>query len=188
MLKVVSRVVALGVVVAQLSTAQAATEVAHFPANNRFANVVVNAPDGTSTGVFVTREIGASGGPVDRIGFIISRPDGIIVFGSGVLPNGAFHFNANSASVDVDVNDIILDTLIGDIPENSVISIDWEGTDLQRTAGNNVADFGNLRVIFSGVTTAVVADVTGTVFGVPLGDAVGDLMKLSQQVTVITTE
>jgi hypothetical protein len=188
MLKTVGRVVVLGVVVAQLSMAQAATEVAHFPANNRFANAVSNAPDGTSTGVFVTREIGGSGGPVDRIGFIISRPDGIVTFGTGVLPSGAFHFNAHSASLDVDINAITLDTSIGDIPEDGVISIDWEGTDTQRTAGNNVADFGNLRVIFAGVTTAVVADVTGTVFGVPLADPVGDLLKLSQQVTVITDE
>jgi hypothetical protein len=188
MLKMVSGVVALGVVVAQLSTTQAATEVAHFPANNRFANAVSNAPDGTSTGVFVTREITGPGGPVDRIGFIISRPDGIIVFGTGVLPSGAFHFDAHSASLDVDINDITLDTLIGEIPENSVISVDWEGTDTQRTAGNNVADFGNLRVIFAGVRTAVVANVTGTVFGVPLVNVGGDLLKLSQQVTVITRD
>jgi hypothetical protein len=166
--------------------AQAATEVAHFPANNRFASANSTAPDGTSTGVFVSREIGKPGGPVDTVSVIISRPDGSFTFAMGVLPQGAFHYTAQSASLDVDLNAITLDTLIGEIPANGVVSVDWDGTSTTRTAGNSVQEFGNVRVIFAGVRTAVVADVTGTVFGAPLVDPIGDLLALSQQVTVIT--
>jgi hypothetical protein len=187
MRKIISGVVFLGAVAALLSMARAATEVAHFPANNRFASVNITTADGTSIGVQATREIGNSGGPVDRIGFIISTPDGTFTFGTGVLPAGAFQYSAQAASLDVDLNAITLDVLIGELPENGVISIDWEGTGTTRTAGNNVSDQGNLRVIFAGVRTAVVADVTGTLFGMPV-DAVGDLLALSQQVTVITRE
>jgi len=188
MRKIVGLIVVLGAVVAQLAMARAATEVAHFPANNRFATAISNAPDGTSTGVFVTREIGQPGGPVDTVAVIISRPDGSFTLAIGVLPQGAFHFTPQSASLDVDLNAITLDTLIGELPENGVVSVDWEGTDTQRTAGNSVSEFDNVRVIFSGVSTAVVAEVTGTVFGVPLVDPSGDLRQLSQQVTVITSD
>jgi len=186
--KIVSCVVVLGAVVAQLGMAKAATEVAHFPANNRFATAISNAPDGTSTGVFVTREITQPGGPVDTVAVIISRPDGSFTLAIGVLPQGAFHFTPRSASLDVDLNAITLDTLIGELPENGVVSVDWDGTDTERTAGNSVSEFDNVRVIFSGVTTAVVAEVAGTVFGLPLVDPFGDLRQLSQQVTVITTD
>jgi hypothetical protein len=187
MRKIVGLIVVLGAVVAQRATAQAATEVAHFPANNRFATAISNAPDGTSTGVFATREIGQPGGPVDTVAVIISRPDGSFTLAIGVLPQGAFQFTSQSASLDVDLNAITLDTLIGELPENGVVSVDWDGTDTQRTAGNSVSEFDNVRVIFSGVSTAVVADVDGTVFGVPLVEPFGDLRQLSQQVTVITT-
>jgi len=186
--KIVGHVVVLGAVVAQLSMAQAATEVAHFPANNRFASANSTAPDGSTTSVFVSREIGQPGGPVDTVSVITSGPDGSFTLAIGVLPQGAFQFSAQSASLDVDLNEITLSTLIGELPENGVVSVDWDGTDTTRTAGNNVLDSGNVRVVFSGVRTTVVADVTGTVFGVPLVDPVGDLLALSQQVTIITQD
>jgi hypothetical protein len=188
MRKIVGLVLGLGAVVAELSVVQAATEVAHFPANNRFASATSNAPDGSSTSVFVSREIGQPGGPVDTVSVITSQPDGSFTLAVGVLPQGAFQFSAQSASLDVDLNAITLTTLIGELPENGVVSVDWDGTETTRTAGNSVLEFDNVRVIFSGVRTAVVADVTGTVFGVPLVSPVGDLLALSQQVTVITRD
>jgi hypothetical protein len=183
----VSLLVVLGAAIAPISMARAQTVVAHFPANNRFATVNSTAPDGTSIQIGVTRELGGSGGPLDQIGIIIFPPDGNVTFARGTLPAGAFHFDAQGASVNVDVADIAFEIIIGDLPESGVIDIDWEATDTTRTAGNNVSDQGNLRIIFAGVRTEVVADVAGTLFGVPLADPNGSLQSLSQQVTVITT-
>jgi hypothetical protein len=189
MRKIIALVVVVGAVAAQLALAHAATEVARFPANNRFANAVSTAPDGTTTGVFVSREIGQPGGPIDRVAVIISRPDGAFTFLAGVLPQGAFQYAARSASLDVDLHAITLDpSSIGEIPANGVISIDWDATDVQHTAGNTVFNFGNVHVVIAGTRTDVVADVTGTVFGAPLVAPSGNMSSVTQSVIIVTRD
>ena len=186
MRKIASFVVVFAAVLAQRSMAQASTEVLHFPANNRMVIATATLADGTNLQIGVSRELTGPGGPVDQIGIIIISPDGNVTFARGTLPAGAFHYDATSASLDVDVADITFeDPVIGDLPESGIISIDWEGTDVTRTAGSNVQDQGNLTIIFSGVRTEVVADITGTLFGAPLVAPTGFLQALSQQVTVI---
>src|SRR6476661_1127194 len=107
MRKVSGLVLAVGAVIAPLAIAQASTEVMRFDANNTFANAVSTDPaTGTSLGVFVTRQKGDRGGPVDTIFFVISSASGEFLFGGGTLPKGAFHADAHSASLDVAVSDI----------------------------------------------------------------------------------
>jgi len=188
MRKIASLFVVFGAVVAQFSTARAETVVLHLPANNRMAIANSTAADGTSIQIGVTRELKGSGAPVDRLNIIIFNPNtGDFTFATGILPTGAFHYDSHSASVEVDVADIKFDQpVIGDFPESGVISVDWEGTATTRTAGNNILEFDNVRVVFAGVRTEVVADVDGTLFGVPLANTSGSLQSLSQQVTIIT--
>jgi hypothetical protein len=189
MRKLFGLVVVVAVVVGSLALAHAATEVMRFPANNRFTAAFSTAPDGTSTGVFVTREIGQSGGPIDRITVITSSPDGTFSILSGVLPQGAFHYSVSSASVDIDLHSITLDpSSIGEVPANGVVSVDWEATDVQRTAGNSVFDFDNVHVVIAGTRTDVVADVTGTVFGAPLFEPGGNMSSVTQSVVVVTRD
>src|SRR5688572_18284174 len=115
-----SGLVLVGAVLLPISFAHA-VEVVRLPANNMFANAIANDPDaGSSTGVFVTRQKGQQGGPVDSIFFIISSAEGFLL-GSGTLPAGAFQASAQAASLNVDINDMTLDMLIGEIPANSVI-------------------------------------------------------------------
>lgn len=188
MRKISSLGVVLGVVLLSAGLAHAATEVARYPANNRFASAVSNAPDGTTTAVFVTRELTGRGGPVDSIFFIISEPDGSETLGSGVLPKGAFHFDAHSASVNVDINDITLDFQIGVIPANGVIAVKWTATDVERTSGSTTFNFDTTHVVIAGTRVDVTSTVAGTVFGAPLVDASGTTSSVTQSVIIVTRD
>src|SRR5262245_33047625 len=168
----------LGAVILPLSYAQAATEVTRLPANNASANAFYGDEAGNSIGIFVTRSKGGKGGPVDRLFYIVFMSDGTGVMGSGVLPAGAFHVEAKSAWLEVDVNDIAYDFLLGSIPANPMLSVDWAATDQTHLAGNNKLDFGNTHVLFVGNRTTTVSDVTATVFGAALSDPVGDMASL----------
>ena len=180
--------VLVGAVMAQLSTAMAATEVARFPANNSFLSAISNDPTtGNSTSILVTRELAQPGGPVYRVSYLISNIDtGLFMFGSGLIDRQDFQITAHSASLEVDINAITLDTQIGDLPENGVISIQWEGTDVQRISGGTVDISDNIRFLFVGTAVTVTSDITGSVFGVPLVDPFGDIRILSEAVIVIT--
>src|SRR5262245_49584514 len=128
-----SGLVLVGALLLSVSAVQAA-EVTHLQANNLFANAVSNDLEtGASTGIFVTRQ--KRGGTVDSIFFIINDPvSGTFILGSGVLPKGAFKASAKSASLDVDINDITLDFVVGEIPADGVISVDWAATGSVHTA------------------------------------------------------
>ncbi|HET6150299.1 MAG TPA: hypothetical protein VFH68_22355, partial [Polyangia bacterium] len=119
-MRTVIGVLLIGVVVTQLSSAQAATEVARFPANNTFLSAISNDPvTGNSTLVLVTRELGHPGGPVDRLSVLISNADtSLFFFASGLIDGQDFQVTPHSASLFVDINTLTLDTLQGDLPEN----------------------------------------------------------------------
>ena len=187
MRKIIGLAVLVGGVIAQLSLAQAATEVLRLPANNQFISAVSTDPvTGLTTGVFVTRVLGEPGGPVDTVTVIVSS-ETVFNLASGVLPQGAFQVSARSASLDVDINAITLDTVIGELPANGVISLDWQGDDIQRTAGNAKFDLGNGQAVIVGTRTEVAADLTGTIFGAPpADDAIGSISAVRMAVIVIT--
>ena len=187
MRKITGLVALVGGVITQLSMAQAATEVVRLPANNQFVNAVSTDPvTGITTGVFVTRVIGQPGGPVDTVAVIVSS-ETEFNFASGVLPQGAFHVGAKSASLDVDINAITLDTVVGELPENGVISLDWQGTDVQRISGSTKFDLGNGQALIVGTRTDVVSDLTGTVFGAPApDDAIASISAVRSAVIIIT--
>jgi hypothetical protein len=176
-------------VMGQLSTANAATEVARFPANNSFLSANSNDDvTGDSTSILVTRELTQAGGPVYRISYIISNSiTGDFKFGTGLIDTKDVHFSAHSASVDVDINAITLDQQVGELPEDGVISIEWQGTDdVQRISGGSVNVSDNVRFLFVGTSVDITADITGSVFGTPLVDPFGDIRILSEAVIVIT--
>ena len=176
-------------VMGHLSTANAATEVARFPANNSFLSAISNDDvTGDSTSILVTRELTQAGGPVYRISYLISNSiTGDFEFGTGLIDTKDVHFSAHSASVDVDINAITLDQQVGDLPENGVISIKWQGTDdVQRISGGSVNVSDNVRFLFVGTSVDITADITGSVFGTPLVDPFGDIRILSEAVIVIT--
>ena len=175
-------------VVVPLSQARAATEVMRLPANNTFADAISNDPSGVTTGVFVSRNKGSKGPVVDSIFFIISQPDGTSTFGSGTLPTGAFHVDAHSASLNVDINDITLDFSSGDLPADGVISIDWTRTSQTRMSGSVQFNFDNIHAVIAGTRLTVVSDVDGSVFGVPLVDPFGEVDTVTQSVIVITKD
>jgi hypothetical protein len=188
-MRALTGLVMVGAVMAQLSTANAATEVARFPANNSFLSANSNDPvTGTSTSVLVTRELGQPGGPVYRVSYLVSNANtGEFIFGSGLIDAQDFQITPHSGSVDVDINAITLDQQVGDLPENGVISIQWEGTgESERISGGSVNVSDNVRFIFVGTGLTVPADVTGSVFGAPLVDPFGDIRILHQAVIVIT--
>ena len=177
----------VGAVIAPVCLAQASTEVARYPANNTFVTAVSNDDvTGISTGVFVSREIGQSGGPIDRIGVIISQGSNLIFFGGGTLPSGAFHVNAKSASVSVDLHNITLDFQSGDVPANGVVTANWAATDVQHDAGNSKYTFGNVQILFVGTGTDATAAITGSVFGTPLAAPFGSLRFVREAYIVIT--
>jgi hypothetical protein len=122
----------VGAVVAPLSLAHAA-EVMRLPAHNESASAFTFDPNtGASMSVFVGRDKAVKGGgPVDSISFVVSQPNGDFFLGVGILPKGAAHFDAHSASVDVDVDDIQFTTEIGTIPDGS-ITVSWQTTDVTR--------------------------------------------------------
>jgi hypothetical protein len=182
-----SGLVLAGALLLSVSAVQAA-EVTHIQANNLFANMVANDPDtGGSTGVFVTRQKG--GGTVDTIFFIMTDPvSGAFVLGQGTLPKGAFRASAKHASLEVNVNEIALSFVIGEIPANAVISIEWDATSSVHTAGSTKQDFGNVQVNTTGNRTTTVSDVEGSVFGVPLADfATGDTSTIHETLHIHVT-
>ncbi|HEY7375222.1 MAG TPA: hypothetical protein VIF57_23875 [Polyangia bacterium] len=182
-------VLAVGAVIAPLAIARASTEVMHIKANNTFANAVSSDPaTGSSIGVFVTREKGNKGGPVDTIFFVISSASGEFVFGGGTLPKGAFHADAHSASLDVAVSDIAFTSQAGEIPPDGVISIDWQATDVTRTSGNTKFEFGNVKVNFVGTGASSPAEISGTVLGASLISPTGDLTSLHQGTIIVTKD
>jgi hypothetical protein len=168
--------------------AHAATEVLRLPANNKFASAISNAPDGTTTGIFLSRHLTDSGGPIDSIFFIVSKPDGTFVEASATLPQGAFQIAAKSASLNVDLNAITLDMQVGEIPANGVITVQWAGTDVQRMSGSVRFDFDTTHVVLSGTRTDVVANVTATVFGTPLVEPFGSFSTITQSVIIVTRD
>jgi hypothetical protein len=178
----------VGVVLMQLSSARAATEVARFPANNTFLTANSNDPvTGTSTSVSVTRELGLPGGPVYRVFYLISNADtGQFIFGGGLIDAQDFQVSPHRASLHVDINTITLDQQEGEVPENGVIDIEWEGTGTQRESGSTFFEFENVRGLFVGTSVTNLADITGTVFGTPLVEPFGDIRILHQAVIVIT--
>src|SRR5262249_44668251 len=101
-----------------------------------------------------------------------------------------FQVTPKRASLDVDVNTLTLDCFQGadQVPENGVISVDWEGTDSQRMSGSTILNQGNLKAIFFGTSLTVTADITGSVFGVPLVDPFGDIRMLHSGLIVIMKE
>src|SRR6185369_13167886 len=133
----------IGVVVTQLSSAQAATEVARFPAHNTFLSAISNDPvTGNSTSVLVTRELGQRGGPVYRVSVLISNADtGLFFFAAGLIDAQDFQVTPKRASLSVDINTLTLDMLQGQLPANGVITIQWEGTGVQRDSGGTIFDF-----------------------------------------------
>lgn len=177
-------------VIGQLSTANAATEVARFPANNSFLSAVSNDDaTGDSTSILVTRELTQPGGPVYRISYLISNSiTGDFKFGSGVIDTKNVQISAHSASVNVDINAITLDEQFGALPANGVIKINWQGTDdVQRISGGGPVEVsGNVRFLFTGTVVDITANITGSVFGTPLVTPFGDIRILSEAVIVIS--
>jgi hypothetical protein len=164
-----------------------AAEVTRLPANNMFANAVSNDDAaGTSTGVFVTRQKG-NGAPVDSVFVILSGPSGAS-FISGTLPKGAFHADDKSASLNVDISQIMVTFESGDLPETGLISVDWHATDVTRISGNTKFDFGTTHVNIVGTSTSATAMVAGSVFGTALLAPTGDLSTTKQAVIIITKD
>lgn len=179
-----------GVVLTQLSSVHAATEVARLPAHNTFLSANSNNPDtGTSISVGVTRELGLPGGPVYRVFYTISNFEaGLFQFGSGLIDAQDFQVTPQRASLHVDINTLTLDRVEGDIPENGVIDVEWEGTGMQRESGGTIFVSDNVRFLFVGTSMTNPADVTGSAFGMPLVEPFGDIRILSSALIVITRQ
>jgi hypothetical protein len=75
-----------------------------------------------------------------------------------------------------------LDTLIGEVPANGVIDVEWEGTGVQRDSGVTISDEDFARFLFVGTSVTNPADITGSVFGVPLVEPFGDIRILNSAV------
>lgn len=189
-MRTVIGVLLIGVVVTQLSSAQAATEVARFPAHNTFLSAISNDPaTGNSTSVLVTRELGQPGGPVYRLSVLISNVDaGLLLFASGLIDAQDFQVTPRRASLFVDMNTLTLDTQEGELPENGIVDIEWEGTGVQRDSGSTIFEFDNVRGLFVGTSVTNVADITGSVFGTPLVEPFGDIRILNSALIIITRD
>ena len=189
MRKILSGLVLVGAVVLPMSLAQAATEVMRLPANNTFANAISNDPvTGVSTGIFVSRHVGDRGGPVDTLFYVISNPDFTSCSGGGVLPSGAFHVDAQGASLNVDVNDMVLTNQQCDVPGDGIISVDWSRTSSTRDSGSTQFNFGTIHVLFVGTAVDTTCDVDANAFGVDLGGTFGDIRSLHEAVIIITKD
>jgi hypothetical protein len=189
MRKILSGLVLVGAVVLPLSLARAGTEVMRLPANNTFANIISNDPvTGVSTGIFVTRHKTDRGGPVDTLFYIISRPDFTFSSGGGVLPQGAFHVDGRGASLDVDVNDMVLDSQEGEIPGDGIISAEWSKTGVVRDSGSFQFNFPPIHVLFVGTAAQATCDVAANAFGVQLAGTNGDIRTLTQAVIIISKD
>jgi hypothetical protein len=170
----------LGAVLLPLSVAHAA-EVTQLYTNNQFANATNTDEAGNTIGVFVTRVKG-KGAPVDSIFVITSDAVGNFAFLSGTLPKNAFHASAHHASVEVDVADIAVTSSFGSIA--GPISVDWAAGDVTRESGGTKFSFGNTVVNIVGTSTDAPATITGSVGGVPLDRAVGDLQLAHDSVQI----
>jgi hypothetical protein len=170
----------LGAVLLPLSVAHAA-DVTVLYTNNQFANATSTDSAGNTIGVFVTREKG-KGAPVDSIFVIKSDPFGNSSFVAGTLPKGAFKVSAQKASVDVDIADIAVTASAGSLSGDVVV--DWAATDVTRESGNTKFQFGNTSVNIVGTSTSSPANVTGSVGGASMGNAVGDLSKAHDSVHI----
>jgi len=187
--KIAVLVVLAGAVIAQASVVHAATEVVRLPANNAFAVAVLNDPEtNNTTFVFVSRVIEGTGPAVSSMFFVTTTPEGETISGSAVLPQSAFQVSSTTASLDVDLNEITVDNLVGEIPENGVISIDWATVGVQRTAGNVKFDMENGQALIVGVRTDAPAEVSGTIFGAPLvGDDTNSNISVVRSAVIIIT-
>ena len=169
-MRTITGLMLVGAVMAQVSTANARTDVMRLPANNTFVTASSTDPDGTSRQVGVTRVLTEPGGPQYQLFYRISNEStGLDMEGGGLISAQEFHVAPNSASLDVDINEITLDFQIGELPEDGHISVQWAGTDdVQRTAGGGVNFSDNVQFLFTGMTVDTQADITGTMFGTPL--------------------
>ncbi len=159
-----------------------AAEVTQIYTNNQFANATSTDPNtGNTIGIFVSRQKG-KGAPVDSVFMIVSGPSGFAELG-GVLPKGAFHVSAKSASLDVDIADIAANVNIG-FPATGTVSVDWHAGDVTRTSGNTKFEFGNTTVNIVGTATSATADVTGSFFGADLIAPTGDLSLAHDSVII----
>lgn len=189
-MRTVFGVFVVGVVLSQLSSAHAATEVVRFPAHNTFLSANSNDPvTNTSISVGVTRELGLPGGPVYRVFYIVSNPDTqLFLFGSALIDAQDFQVTPQRASLHVDLNTLTLDMQVGEVPENGVIDVEWEGTGVQQEAGGTIDVSDNVRFIFTGTSMTNPADITGSAFGMPLVEPFGEIRILASAVIVITRE
>jgi hypothetical protein len=189
-MRTVIGVFVVGVVLMQLSSVHAATEVARFPAHNTFLSATSNDPvTGTTIQVGVTRELGLPGGPVYRVFYIVSNPDtGLFLLGGGLLDAQDFQVTPQRASLHVDINTLTLDMQVGEVPENGVIDVEWEGTGMQQESGGTSIVSDNVRLLFVGTSMTNPADITGSAFGMPLIEPFGDIRILNSAVIVITRE
>jgi len=180
----------VGVVCAQLSTAQAATEVLRFSANNSFLNANSNDPvTGNSTSVGVVRVLGEPGGPEYRLFYLISNFEtGLFLLGSGLIDAQDFQVNPQRGSLFVDINTVTLDTQVGDLPENGIIDVEWEGTGVQRQSGSVFLQRDFVLGIAAGTDVTNPAEITGSVFGTPLVDPFGDIRILHSGTIIITRQ
>jgi hypothetical protein len=182
-----SAVVLVGAVIVPLSLAQAATEVLQLRGNITTVSATsVDPATEISTTVFVARENG-SRGPIDRIFYMIFRPEGTSTIGFGALPQGAFQVSAHSASLDVDVNAIGL-VQEGDIPENGVITVDWAPNDVFRFSGSTKSQVDNVLLLLTGTGVTMPSDIVGEVFGVPLDAPFGEVTILRNGIIAITKQ
>jgi len=159
-----------------------AAEVTQLYSNNQFASANSTDPDtGTTTGIFVTREKG-KGEPRDSIFMIVSGPSGFSLI-SGTLPKNAFKVNAKSASLDVDVADIVPEVEFG-FPTDGIVHVDWQATDITRTSGGSKQEFGNTTVNIVGTSTDSPANITGSFIGAPLVAPMGNLSRAHSSVII----
>jgi len=187
-MRTVIGVFVVGVVLTQLSSVHAATEVARFPAHNTFLSASSNNEDtGTSISVGVTRELGLPGGPVYRVYYQISNFEaGLYQFGTALIDAQDFQVTPQRASLHVDINTLTLEGVVGDIPENGVIDVEWEGTGMHVESGGTISVSDNVKFLFVGTSMTNPADITGSVFGTTLVDPFGDIRIVTSAVIVIT--
>ncbi|HXU06903.1 MAG TPA: hypothetical protein VN903_38385 [Polyangia bacterium] len=168
------------VVLAPFSIARAA-EIQHLYTNNMFASASSDDGAGTFTSVLVTRSKGKGAGP-DTISVFSFGPSGFASI-MGTLPAGAFHNDAKSASLDIDIADIENATNSG-FATAGVISIDWAATDISRTSGSTKFEMPPVTANIVGTTTFTVANVSGSILGADMMNQSGYLNRVHTSVIV----
>lgn len=177
----ISGLVLAAAVLLPVSYARAA-DVTQLYSNNQFASATSTDPNtGATIGVFVTREKG-KGEPRDSVFLVVSGPTGTSLL-SGTLPKGAVHFTAKSASLEVDVADIV-PTFEIDFPASGVVSVNWQATDITRTSGSTKQEFGNVSVNTVGTRTDADANVSGSFLGADLAAPTGTLSRVHESVII----